>query len=262
MKRDLGIVTLLWLALNGVGFALAGFDILPEPHADKGEDVRHAWETLVYLGIPVMAFVIAMLGYSWVVFRHRGQPLEDGPGQTGQNWIPKVWFVATAALAGLVIVYPGLVGIDAVMKKNDVNDIVVKLQATKWRWIVQYPDQNVTTLEELVLPVDKHVRFEIQASDVLHSVWVPAFLLKVDAVPGKTTYLEFKTTKTGSFEDNEAMRLQCAELCGRDHSTMSMPVRVVPASEFDQWVADLGGQPGLKPSVAKDKSKPNGHGGH
>ncbi len=260
MKRDLGIVSVLWLVLIGVGLVLAGFDVLPETHSDKGADVRHAWETLVLMAVPVMAFVIAVLTYSFLAYRRRGEPAEDGPPHTGRNWVPKVWFVLTGALSAVVIVYPGLVGIDAVMKKNDTTDIVVKLQATKWRWIVQYPDQNVTTLKELVLPVDKHVRFEIQASDVLHSVWVPAFLLKVDAVPGKTTYLEFKTTKTGSFEDNEAMRLQCAELCGRDHATMQLPVRVVAATEFDQWVADLGGEPGLKPSVAK--SKPGGHSGH
>jgi cytochrome c oxidase subunit 2 len=72
--------------------------------------------------------------------------------------------------------------------------------------------------------------------DVLHSVWVPAFRQKIGAVPGLHTTIFTTLTHTGT-PDDAAYRLQCAELCGLDHSDMVMPVRVVEPSEFTAWVA-------------------------
>ena len=92
------------------------------------------------------------------------------------------------------------------------------------------------TDNELVLPVDTHVRFDVTAVDVLHSFWIPAFRTKIDAVPGLTTTLHANITETGDYKDDINFRVQCAELCGRDHSIMMSPVRVVERDEFNEWV--------------------------
>ncbi|MCL6650066.1 MAG: hypothetical protein K6U89_17260 [Chloroflexi bacterium] len=113
---------------------------------------------------------------------------------------------------------------------------VVRVEGARWLWKISYPQYGVTS-RELVLPVGRRVRFDVTATDVLHSFWIPAFRMKIDAVPGMTTRVFITPTATGSFEDNFHFRLQCAELCGLGHNLMRSPVRVVDPAEFEAWVA-------------------------
>ncbi len=253
MKRDLAIVAVLWLALTAAGTALARVDFFPIVRADKGEEIKHAFQVLMYLAAPVFALVVAVLVYSVLRFRHPGLPTGDGPPILGRGALPVAWFGITSALAVLIMVYPGLTGIPKVFR-NPEPDLVVRVQGTRWKWIVTYPQHNVTTLTELVLPVDRTVRFEVTSPDVIHSFWIPAFLTKIDAVPGMTTVLTVRPTKTGSYETDQALRLQCAELCGRDHALMSMPVRVVTQQEFETWVRTQAGQAGTVPAPSSAAS--------
>ncbi len=247
MKRDLVIVAVLWLALTAAGLALARVDFFPVVRADKGDEIRHAFQVLLYLAAPVFTLVVAVLSYSVLRFRRSGPPAVDGPPIMGRGVVPVAWFGVTAALAVLVMIYPGITGISKVFR-NPPPDLVVQVQGTRWKWIVSYPQYRVTTLTELVLPVDTTVRFEVTSSDVIHSFWIPAFLTKIDAVPGMTTVLTVRPTKTGSYETDQALRLQCAELCGRDHALMAMPVRVVTRQEFEAWARAQTGQASTTPA--------------
>ena len=85
------------------------------------------------------------------------------------------------------------------------------------------------------------MRFELTSPDVIHSFWVPAFLFKMDVIPGKTNAFELTPDKVGTYAG------KCAELCGVDHSRMLFNVKVVERAEFDQYIADLKarGQSGL-----------------
>ena len=93
--------------------------------------------------------------------------------------------------------------------------------------------------KELVLTVDTSIRFDIEAADVIHSLWIPAFRMKIDAIPGRTTYMTVKPTKVGAYETDQAYRVQCTELCGLDHAKMLFPIRVVSESEYESWLAGL-----------------------
>ena len=83
---------------------------------------------------------------------------------------------------------------------------------------------------ELVVPVNKIVRVQVTGADVIHSFGVPAFGIKVDAIPGRLNETWFKATKTGVFYG------QCSELCGRDHAFMPIAVRVVSEQDFAAWI--------------------------
>ncbi len=87
------------------------------------------------------------------------------------------------------------------------------------------------SVDTLRLPVDRPVRLELVAHDVIHSWWVPELTGKRDVIPGTTNTLDFTVTKTGSF------RGQCAELCGVQHAVMRTTVEVVPGDAFDAWLA-------------------------
>lgn len=236
MKRDIVVTGLLWLALTAAGLIVMGrIDYFPSTMSDKGEEIEHAFRLLALLAVPVAALVIVVLFYNVIVHRSKGDPAEDGPPIMGRGAFPMAWFGVTTGLTLLVMVYPGLTSLAKIID-NPTPDLVVNVEGVQWTWLVSYPQQEVQNAREIVLPVHRTVRFDITSRDVLHSFWVPAFLMKVDAVPGRTTTVTFEPTETGSFQEDSTLRLQCAELCGLSHSRMMLPVRVVTEEEFQAWV--------------------------
>ncbi len=236
MNRHLVYAAALWIVLIAIGEAAAFYDLYPVKAAKEADDSDDAFRFLIILGVPVFAFVVAVLAYSMLRFRVVGEPTDDGPPIRGRAGVARAWLVVTGGLAVLTIIHPGLTGL-AELREDKPIDLTIRVEAFQWAWLVTYPEQDVESRSELVLPLDQRIRFEIEALDVLHSFWIPAFRQKIDAVPGRTTMVEVTTTKLGSMDDDVAFRLQCAELCGLDHTRMVMPVRVVTAEEFDAWVA-------------------------
>jgi cytochrome c oxidase subunit 2 len=248
-----------WVVLTAVLLGLfSGFRGFPAAAAREAAVADHAFRFLLLLATPVFALVVAVLTYSVVARRGKGDPPEPPPYVPEHPWVARAWFAATAALAAYVIYNPGLVGL-AEMRGVPVSavwtgaspgvrlaslagadgDLVVRVRASRWLWQFEYPDQQVTS-RELVLPVGRRVRFEVTSADIVHSFWVPAFRTKIDAVPNLTTFLHVTPTRTGSFEQTVDLRVQCAELCGVGHAIMAAPVRVVEPEAFDAWVAQQG----------------------
>lgn len=241
MRRHIAIVGLVWLVLTFAGLILAQVAFEPATFSDKGQEIDATFRTLLTMSVPVFTFVIAVLGYSVFAFRHRGQPDDDGTPLTGRGRLPLAWFVVTSAMALGVMVYPGLTELPSVVHLDAQPDVVVRIQGQQWRWSVAYPQSGAKSTSELVLPVNRKIGFEITSLDVIHSVWVPAFRLRVDAVPGLTTYMSFTPTGTGDYNTDTGLRLQCSQLCGLNHATMELPVRVVTDAEFASWIAANGG---------------------
>ena len=144
----------------------------------------------------------------------------------------------------MVIVHPGYTGlIELRQTKADEPDLTVNVTGRRWQWSYEYEGRDVSLFskdEMLVLPNHSLIRFNITAEDqdVIHSFWIPAFRMKIDAVPGLTTYMDVNTTEIGPFNDDVNFRVQCAELCGLDHSLMFTRIEVVEPAEFEQWIAE------------------------
>ncbi len=242
MKRDLLTVAALWLVLTAIGEVLAAVgDFYPLTRSDKGEEIETAFRVLVFFAIPVFAMVVAVLFYSVLRRRTAGPPTEDGPALQGRGPVPLAWFGITAALTLAIMIYPGLTGIPRIFGDEPHPDLTVEVEAVQWAWLVSYPQYDITAGREMVLPVDRTVEFKVTSRDVLHSFWIPAFLMKIDAVPGMTTTISLRPTQTGSFQEDPLLRVQCAELCGLSHSRMQLPVRVVTEQEFADWVKERQG---------------------
>lgn len=247
---------LLWLALTATGeVALWNAPLLPARYSDTAHISDDAFLVLTRLAIPVFAFVVTVLVVSLLRFRSRGAPTEDGEPIRGSTRTIKTWLGITGGLAILLIFYPGIYGVFELDRARsagiDARDpLVIQVKAARWAWTVTYPDAGVTTGDELVLPVHRTVRFEVTSVDVLHSFWIPAFRAKIDAVPGLTTVTTVTPERTGSFDQDPTLRLQCAELCGLQHAQMSMPVRVVEEPAFEAWLLQQGaaGLPTCEPS--------------
>jgi cytochrome c oxidase subunit II len=136
-------------------------------------------------------------------------------------------------------------------------DVTVNVVGKQWSWDFNYLDDDVhevgtqailtgepgaeETIPTLYLPVNERVEFVLTARDVIHSFWVPAFLQKMDMIPGRVNSFQVVPTQEGTFKG------KCAELCGTYHSQMLFNVKVVPRAEYDQHMAELraAGQTGL-----------------
>ncbi|WP_184714458.1 cytochrome c oxidase subunit II [Caulobacter sp.] len=131
--------------------------------------------------------------------------------------------------------------------------MTVKATGYQWYWGYEYPDQEVSEIVSLpltkeqaeakkvpyllaadnamVVPVNQVVRVQVTGADVIHAFALPAFGLKIDAIPGRLNETWFKAEKTGVFYG------QCSELCGVDHANMPIEIQVVTQAQFDAWVA-------------------------
>lgn len=240
-RRDWFWAGAIWLALTALGEVLLwsaeGREIFPGAYAEEAQVSDDAFVLLMRLAIPVFAFVVAMLGFSVVRFRVK-EPDEEGPPVRGSRPVYIAWLAVTTLLTVVLIINPGLTGLAHIRGGHD-SDLTLRVEGARWFWTITYPN-GASATQELVLPVGKRVRFEVTSKDVIHSMWIPAFRVKIDAVPGRTTVVHATPTRTGDTNDDFNLRLVCAELCGLGHATMAIPVRLLESNEFDQWLTALG----------------------
>ena len=110
------------------------------------------------------------------------------------------------------------------------NSIEIHVVAKQWMWKTQHSN-GAREINELHVPVDEPVRLVMTSQDVIHSFFVPAFRVKQDVVPGRTTEIWFRATKTGVFP------LLCAEYCGTDHSAMRGRITVMRQEDYANWLS-------------------------
>jgi cytochrome c oxidase subunit 2 len=112
------------------------------------------------------------------------------------------------------------------------DDLNLHVIGHQWWWEFDYPDLGIITANELHVPANATVQITLNSVDVIHSFWIPQLSGKIDAVPGQTNHLWFRTENTGVYHG------QCAEFCGLNHANMRIKVLVESQSDFDAWVAN------------------------
>ena len=147
----------------------------------------------------------------------------------------------------LVVLFAGTVVTDRAIAKLPVDDALhIRLTGHQWWWEATYDDPtpaNVfSTANELHIPVGRPVLLTLEASDVIHSVWLPNLAGKKDLIPGRTATLALRADKPGLY------RSQCAEYCGLQHANMVMYVIAEPGAQYEQWAAHSR-QPAPAPST-------------
>ncbi|MCC7405341.1 MAG: cytochrome c oxidase subunit II [Bdellovibrionales bacterium] len=120
-------------------------------------------------------------------------------------------------------------------------DSTIRIVAQQWAWKFYHPGpdnqlgtaDDIGTVDELHVEVNKTYHFKLESDDVLHSFSVPVFRLKQDAVPGRIITGWFKPTKTGQFD------IQCAEMCGIAHGAMAARIHIESPEDHQAWVKSL-----------------------
>jgi cytochrome c oxidase subunit II len=216
----IGIVLALWI------------NWFPADAAKQDQPIDTLYDVLMIVSIPIFVLVMTVILYSAWAFRMRpGQEEEDGPPIHGNTRLEVFWTAIPAIILVSLCSYAYAVLTD--IEKKHENELVVKVHAIQFAWSFEYPqaDGRPIVSNQLFLPKDKPVRFDIDSKDVLHDFWVPAFRVKIDAVPGITTRLRVTPTRIGIYP------VVCAELCGLGHSVMRSTAHVLTPAAFDRWLA-------------------------
>lgn len=196
-----------------------------------------------------MVGVIAVVAIIFfiVLFRFKRRD-ESIPKQVeGSHKLEIIWTVIPILLL-FVLAIPTvletfkLADVSAMDKKNENGEreaLVINVRANLYWWEFEYPDQKIVTGQELVVPTDEKVYFNLKASDVKHSFWIPAVGGKMDTNTDNINkfWLEFDSDNNAG----EVFYGKCTELCGPSHALMDFKVRALPREEFDQWVATMQG---------------------
>jgi cytochrome c oxidase subunit 2 len=206
----------------------------------------HNW-LLVIITI-ITLFVLGLLITVMVKFNAKANPV---PSRTTHNTLIEV---AWTLFPVMILVGIAIPSFRLLFQELDIPkaDVTIKASGNQWNWTYAYPDDKIeytsimlsdderAKLEAppprllgadhaLVVPVNKVIRVQTTGTDVIHSFAVPAFGIKIDAIPGRLNETWFQATKTGVYYG------QCSELCGKDHAFMPIMVKVVTDKEYDDW---------------------------
>lgn len=254
--RRMGLLGLMGLT----GVVLAGSAVWagqPEPwkysfqQAATPVMAEIAWfHSLVFWIITIITlFVLALLVIVIVKFNARSNPV---PSRTTHNTLIEV---AWTLIPVLILVGIAVPSFRLLFNQLDLpkSDLTIKATGKQWYWTYTYPDNGpfefdsvmlqenerkadqprlLAVNNEVVVPVNKVVRVQTTGSDVIHAFAVPAFGIKIDAIPGRLNETWFKATREGVYYG------QCSELCGKDHAFMPIAVRVVSEQAFTAWIED------------------------
>jgi len=226
-----------------------------QPPASPVKDQMHFFHNhLLFPIITVITiFVMLLLFYVMIRFNAKANPK---PSKTTHNTMLEVVWTLVPVLILVVIVIPSMKLLYFADKTTDA-EMTLKVTGYQWYWGYAYPDHGdieynaylvkddelrddqvrlLSTDEPVVLPVDTNIRLLITSQDVLHSWAVPAFGVKLDAVPGHTNETWTRIEKEGTYYG------QCSELCGKDHGFMPIEIHAVSKEKFAEWVESKGGK--------------------
>jgi cytochrome c oxidase subunit 2 len=224
------------------------------------EMIRAFNNGLLILVTLIALLVLALLVYCIIRFNSRANPV---PSKVSHNTLIEVIWTVVPILILVGIAVPSFAllfaehdparaipGYDPAKDKA----LTVKATGNQWYWSYEYPDNGDVSFDsvmltdaertdpanqprllavdnQMVVPVGTVVRMQVIGADVIHSFAVPAFGIKIDAIPGRLNETWFRADREGVYYG------QCSELCGRDHAFMPIAVRVVSADKFQAWVA-------------------------
>jgi cytochrome c oxidase subunit 2 len=257
----MGLLGLMGLAVTGLAIVVltggAAWAAQPEPWklgfqeaaSPVMEDIVWFHHFLLWIITAITIFVLLLLVIVIFRFNARSNP---NPSKTTHNTMIEV---AWTIIPVLILVGIAVPSFRLLFYQLDVPkaDLTIKATGKQWFWTFAYPDNGPFEFDsimlqdnqrkpdqprllavdnEVVVPVNKVVRVQTTGADVIHAFALPAFGVKIDAIPGRLNETWFKATKEGVYYG------QCSELCGKDHAFMPIAIRVVNDQAFEAWLAD------------------------
>jgi cytochrome c oxidase subunit II len=223
---------------------------------DRTAGIHHLWMGAWLAAILVGILVWGLIGYCSIKFRRRHD--DEIPVQTRYNLPIEILYTVAPLIMVLVLFYFTVAEQNKILPTSSPTkpDHVVTVVGQQWSWTFNYDkdpaldghttvyDVGTPALEPtLWLPIGKSVELQLRSPDVIHSFWVPAFLMKMDVIPGRDNHFSFTPTRLGTYDGH------CAELCGTYHARMLFNVKIVSASDYANHLKALQRQGNIGPAL-------------
>ena len=205
---------------------MSSFPLFPE----AASSIAHEVDLIYFFIIAVSSFfavlVSALVVFFAVKFRRR-HPDEVGADIHGSIALELLWTGIPFVLAMVMFVW----GADLYFRiaRPPADSMEVFVVGKQWMWKVQHPE-GIREINELHVPINRNIKITLGSEDVLHDYYIPAFRVKMDAVPGKLTTMWFRATKAGTYQ------IFCAEYCGTQHSGMIGQVIAMEQHDYEAWL--------------------------
>ncbi|MGE5225656.1 MAG: cytochrome c oxidase subunit II [Planctomycetaceae bacterium] len=256
------VAALIALAATGITPQRAVDSFFPvggeTPVTDRSHSVRTLYNIVFAIAVVIFILVEGLIVFT--VFRYRRKPDEDDlPPQThGNNLVEVIW----TAIPTLIVAFLFVLSWQTLntVEATGPTDVRIRAVATRFQWQFDYLDASGKTLftqalpsgEDggMVVPVGEPVQVTLRATDVIHAFYVPKFLFKRDAIPGRENTFDFTVDEQGTY------RGQCAELCGTFHDTMVFEVHAVAKAQYDTWLQAAIAKAAATPTPAPSGAAP------
>lgn len=241
--------------------------LLPIQASQGAVEVDGLFNLMMTIATGLFLIVEGALIYSIIKFRRKKGDQTDGPPLEGNVPLEILWTAIPTIVVFILAlysfeVYNNLGGLDAETSRdfpqgqmqmasneeklvafnphqghlalgigNGKADLEVDVNAIQYAWIFTYPDSGIVS-GELHVPINKQVKLNMKAGDVIHAFWVPQLRIKQDVLPGRDSILAFKANKIGDYP------IICAELCGPYHGGMKTFLHVDTEEDYQKWVAE------------------------
>jgi cytochrome c oxidase subunit 2 len=271
----MGVICIIFLVagISGAYWSLTeqGSMTLPEAASLHGVKIDNMFLTTTILTL-IVFFVTQVLLFTFA-FRYRGSDKRRAYFLPHNNTIEKVWTIAPAIVLTILVVFGFFTWQEITNSTDGKGESSINIEVTghQFAWELRYPGKDRKlgahsykligganklgvdfkdkasfddqTADTLVIPVNKSVRLNIEAQDVIHSVYMPHFRVQLNAVPGLPTYFRFTPTittnqmRTKLDDPKFEYMLYCNKICGVSHYNMGKVIRVVSESEYNEWLA-------------------------
>lgn len=270
----LAVAGMVAMTASGCNFDEAKRLGVPAPATKEAPIILHLWQGSWIAALCVGALVWGLILWSCIFHRRKRHGIEI-PAQTRYNVPIEVLFTVVPFIMIAVLFFFTARDESKLLELKKNPDVNVNVVGRQWSWSFNYgynaitqqngPDADLAVWDAgtpgqppvLWLPVNERVRFTLTSPDVIHSFWIPAFLFKLDVVPGRINTFELTPDKLGDYAG------RCAELCGVDHSRMLFTVHVVDQATYLAHLNDLkaAGRTGQLPTGVGTNAAPGTTGG-
>ena len=191
------------------------------------EGVDLAFKVIFGISLFFLVGITAVMLYFLYRYNRKRHPVAVQIKES--NWLEVTWIVIPLILVILMFYY-GYVAFSP-MRNVPTDAIPIKVIAKMWSWTFEYQGGKQSPI--LVVPINKAIKLDLHSDDVIHSLYIPAFRIKEDVVPGKQNYMWFMSSQLGEYD------ILCTVFCGIRHSYMETKAKVVPEAEYAAWLRAL-----------------------
>lgn len=211
------------------------FRLMPEQASTISSEIDLLFVTLIVISAIISVTIAGLLIYFAIKYRRGSSAIRTTASHSKMWLIELAWVAGPFVLSMVLFVW----GARLYFKQAYAPPVAIEINcvARQWMWKFQHPE-GTSEINDLHVPLGQNVKVNMISEDVIHSLYVPAFRVKHDVLPGRYTSVWFQATKVGQYH------LFCAEYCGAKHSTMRGTIHALEPRDYQKWL-DAKSEPGM-----------------